>query len=381
MASKHHNDHDVDNLRRQLLAGTALAGASLALPGALRHALAQTPIVVGVIYVGPRGDFGYNQAQAAAAAEMKKLPGVKVIEEENVPETAAVQKTMEAMINQDKATLIFATSFGYFDPHMLKVAAKYPNVRFAHCGGMWTEGKHPKNTSSYFGYIDECQYLAGVVAGYTSKTKKLGFIAAKPIPQVLRNANAFTMGARSVDPSITTRIIFTGEWSMPVKEAEASNSLIDQGVDVLTSHVDSPKVIVETCEKRGIFASGYHASQLALAPKGYLTGAEWNFATPVGIQVKAAQAGTPMPNFLRGGLKDGYVKMSAYGPAVSDAAKKKADEIKAAMIKGGYVIFKGALKDNKGNVVIPAGKSLDQFDPTLEGMNYLVEGVIGTIPG
>ncbi len=200
---------------------------------------------------------------------------------------------------------------------MLKEAVKYPKDRFAHCGGLWTAGKHPMNAGSYFGYIDECQYLAGVVAGHTSKTKKLGFIAAKPIPQVLRNINAFTMGARSVDPSITTRLIFTGEWSMPVKEAEAATSLIDQGVDVLTCHVDSPKVIVETAEKRGIYSSGYHASQAALAPKGYLTGAEWDWITPYTIHVKAALAGTPMPNFLRGGLKDGYVKMSPYGKPVS----------------------------------------------------------------
>ena len=381
MKTNHLKTLPTDTLRRQLLAGGALAGASLALPGALRNALAQTPIVVGVIYVGPRGDFGYNQAQAAAAAMIKKLPGVKVVEEENVPETAAVQKTMEAMINQDKASLIFPTSFGYFDPHMLKMAEKYPNVRFDHCGGMWTEGKHPKNTGSYFGYIDECQFLAGVVAGYTSKTKKLGFIAAKPIPQVLRNINAFTMGARSVDPSITTRVIFTGEWSMPVKEAEAATSLIDQGVDVLTCHVDSPKVIVETAEKRGVFSCGYHASQAALAPKGYLTGAEWDWATPYTAQIKAAQAGTAMPNFLRGGLKDGYVKLSPYGAAVGATAKAKADEIKAAMLKGTYVIFKGGLKDNKGATVIAAGANLDQFNPELEKMNYLVEGVLGSIPG
>ena len=372
---------EIDSRRRRLLAGGALMGGAFALPGALREALAQTPLTVGVIYVGPRSDFGYNQAQAQAAAAVKKLPGVKVVEEENVPETAAVQKTMEAMINQDKAGLIFATSFGYFDPHMLKMAEKYPNVRFAHCGGMWTAGKHPKNAASYFGYIDECQYLAGIIAGYTSKTKKLGFIAAKPIPQVLRNINAFELGAKSVDPSITTRVIFTGEWSMPVKEAEAANSLIDQGVDVLTCHVDSPKVVVETAEKRGIYSSGYHASQAALAPKGYLTGAEWDWSTPYAAFIKAAQTGAPMPNLLRGGLKDGYVKMSPYGPAVSAAAKAKADAVKAEMMKGSFVIFKGPLKDNKGNVVIAAGKSIDQFDPELEKMNYLVEGVIGTIPG
>src|SRR6202012_554240 len=128
----------------------------------------------------------------------------------------------------------------------MKVGAANPGVRFAHWGGLWTEGKHPKNVGSFFGYIDECQYLNGVIAGHMTKSKKIGFVAAKPIPQVLRNINAFTMGARSVDPKITTTVIFTGEGSMPVKEAEATNSLADQGIDVFTMHVDSPKVIVET---------------------------------------------------------------------------------------------------------------------------------------
>jgi basic membrane protein A len=141
-------------------------------PAASPLAFAQKPLTVGVIYVGPRDDFGYNQAQAQAAAELKKMPGIKVVEEENVPETAAVQKTMTGMIAQDGASVLFPTSFGYFDPHMLAMAAKYPDVRFAHCGGMWTEGKHPKNTGSYFGYIDECQYLNGVVAGHMSKSKQ-----------------------------------------------------------------------------------------------------------------------------------------------------------------------------------------------------------------
>ena len=365
--------------RRHLLAAAALLGT-----GAVPLARAQTPLTVGVIYVGPKGDFGYNQAQAQAAAALRKMPGIKVVEEESVPETVAVQKSMEAMIRQDKAGLIFPTSFGYFDPHMLAMAAKYPQVRFAHCGGLWTAGKHPANTGSFFGYIDECQYLAGVVAAHASKSKRLGFIAAKPIPQVLRNINAFTLGARSVDPTITTRVIFTGEWSMPVKEAEAATSLINQGVDVLTCHVDSPKVIMETAEKRGVFCSGYHASQAALAPKGYLTGAEWDWSTPYGLLVKAAQTGAPHPNFLRGGLKEGYVKMSPYGPAVSAAARTRADAIRAEMLKGGFSIFKGGtggLKDNKGAVVVAAGTSLSQTEPELEKMGYLVEGVVGSIPG
>ena len=351
---------------------------ALATMAPFRSVFAAGNTTVGVIYVGARGDYGYNQAQASAAAIIKKLPNVKVVEEENVPETIAVQKTMEAMIEQDGATLVFATSFGYFDPHVLKMAAKYPNVRFAHCGGLWKQG-NPPNIASYFGYIDECQYLNGVVAGHMSKSRKLGFVAAKPIPQVLRNINSFTLGAQSVDPAITTQVIFTGDWSMPVKEAEATNSLVDQGCDVITCHVDGPKVVVETAEKRGVMSCGYHASQAALAPKGYLTGAEWDWATPYKELVADAQAGKPQPNVLRGGLKEGFVKMSPYGAKVTPDAKKAADTIKGSMMAGDFVIFKGPMKDNKGGVAIASGTSHVQTDYTLESMNYLVAGVAGQI--
>jgi simple sugar transport system substrate-binding protein len=374
------NDSTGRMSRREALGYLGAAGALGALaPGRVGRAAAADKLIVGVIYVGPRDDYGYNQAQAQAAAEIKKLPGVTVIEQEKVPETADVQKTMGSMIEQDGATLVFPTSFGYFDPHMLKMAEKYPKIRFTHCGGLWTEGKHPKNTGSYFGYIDECQYLNGVVAGHTSKSKKIGFIAAKPIPQVLRNINAFTLGARSVDPKITTQLVITGDWSLPVKEAEAANSMIDQGVDVITCHVDSPKVIVETAERRSIFVCGYHANQAALAPKGYLTGAEWNWVTPYTLHVKDAIAGKPLVNFLRGGLKEGFVKPSAYGKAVSDPARKAADGVKAQMVKGDYVIFKGPIKDNAGKTVIAGGTAQKQTDPVLEQMSYLVEGVIGKV--
>jgi len=364
--------------RRDSLKSLAALGAAGTLGAFSDFAFAQKPITVGVIYVGPRDDYGYNQAQAQAAAELKKMPGVKVVEEENVPETAAVQKTMTGMIVQDGASLVFPTSYGYFDPHILAVAPKFPDVRFAHCGGLWTEGKHPRNVGSYFGYIDECQYLNGVIAGHMTKSSKIGFVAAKPIPQVLRNINAFTMGARSVKPGITTSVIFTGDWSMPVKEAEATNSLADQGVDVFTMHVDGPKVIVETAARRGKMVCGYHASQAKLAPQAYLTGAEWNWLAAYTTFLDAARSGKPHPNFLRGGLKEGYVKMSAYGPMVPDAAKKVADGIKARMAAGSFDIFKGPLKDNKGATVIPAGKAYKQTDLELEKMNYLVEGVVGS---
>ena len=364
--------------RRDSLKSLAALGAAGTLGVLSPLARAQKPLTVGVIYVGPRDDYGYNQAHAQAAAEVKKMAGVKVVEEENVPETAAVQKTMTGMIQQDGASLLFPTSFGYFDPHILAVAPKNPDVRFSHCGGLWTE-KNPKNVGSFFGYIDECQFLNGVVAAHMTKSNKIAFVAAKPIPQVLRNINAFTLGARSVKPGITCSVIFTGDWSMAVKEAEATNSLADQGCDVFTMHVDGPKVVVETAAKRGKMVCGYHASQAKLAPNAYLTGAEWNWLTAYKTVIDAARAGKPHPNFLRGGLKEGYVKTSAYGPMVTDAAKKQADDIKARMVAGSFDIFKGPLKDNKGKDVIATGQVQKQTDLELEKMNYLVEGVMGSI--
>jgi simple sugar transport system substrate-binding protein len=143
-------------------------------------------------------------------------------------------------------------------------------------------------------------------------------------------------------------------------------------------HVDGPKVVVETAAKRGKMVCGYHASQAKLAPQAYLTGAEWNWLTAYKTIIEAAQAGKPHPNFLRGGLKEGYVKMSPYGPAVTDAAKKQADGVKAQMVAGTFDIFKGPLKDNKGKEIIAAGKTFKQTDLELEKTNYLVEGVQGS---
>ncbi len=366
--------------RRNLLTGIGLGASGLALGTGLSapQASAAKPLIIGFIYVGAKDDYGYNQAHAEAAAMLKKMPGVKVVEEEKVPETDDVQKTMESMIQLDDATLLFPTSFGYFDPYMLREAVKYPKVEFRHCGGLWTD-KDPKNTGSYFGYIGMCQYLNGIAAAHATKTKKLGFIAAKPIPQVLINVNSFALGARSVDPTITTQVIFTGDWSMPVKEAEAANSLADQGIDVLTCHVDGPKVIMETAERRGIYCCGYHADQSKLAPKGYLTGAEWNWITVYKQFVADEQGGKPLPNFVRGGLAEGFVKMSPYGPALNAAGRKNVDTVKAEIMKGGYSVFKGPMKDNKGNMVIPAGKAYPETAVELESLNYLVEGVQGSI--
>lgn len=364
--------------RRQFLKSSAgvagLAAASSILPGGIARA---AELTVGFIYVGPKDDYGYNQSHAEGAAVVKKIPGVKVVEEERVPETVDVQKTMESMINFDGATLLFPTSFGYFDPHILTLAPKYTDVRFEHCGGLWTP-KNPKNVGSYFGYIGMGQYLNGIVAGHMTKSKKIGFVAAKPIPQVLLNINSFLLGARAVDPTITCQVIFTGEWSLAVKEAEATNALADQGVDVITCHVDGPKVVMETGAGRGMYLCGYHANQAPLAPEKYLTGAEWNWGKVYTDMVNATLKGETIPNFVRGGLAEGFIKMSPLGPAVTEAARKQFEDTKATILKGGFAVIKGPLKDNKGNVVAKEGEAFAETDVKLESMDYLVEGVVGS---
>lgn len=343
------------------------------------------PMVIGFIYVGPKDDFGWNQSHALGASGTKeKLSFVQLVEEESVPETSAAAESMRSMIDIDGAKVLFPTSFGYYDPHVLAMAEEYPDVQFFHAGGLYQEGVHPKNVGTYYGFIDEAQYISGIVAGLTVASGKMGFVAAKPIPTLLRNINSFTLGARSVNPAATVQVIFTGDWSVPLKEAEAVNSMADQGIEMVTCHVDSPKVVMETAEKRGMFCGGYHTDQTSLAPTGYLTGAEWDWTAFYSGLVEELAAGKTLmdgsiPHVLRGGLKEGFCKMSPYGPAVSDEAKAAADAAIAQFMDGTMVIYKGELKDNKGNVVIASGGEMKQQDPILEQMNYLVEGAIGTI--
>lgn len=364
--------------RRSFLKNSAGVAGMVAFSSSLLPRLAQAKdLTVGFIYVGAKDDYGYNQSHAEGAAAIKKLGGITVVEEENVPESVEVLKTMESMINFDSVDLLFPTSFGYFDPFVLQLASKYKDLRFEHCGGLWSP-EHPKNVGSYFGYIGMGQYLNGIAAGHASKSKKIGFVAAKPIPQVLLNINSFLLGARSVDPSITCQVIFTGEWSLAVKEAEATNALIDQGADVITCHVDGPKVVIETAAGRGAYVCGYHANQSTLAPEKYLTGAEWNWANVYTNMVKTVQAGNTIPNFHRGGLAEGFIKMSPLGPAVSDTARKQFEETQAKILKGNYAVIQGPMKDNKGNLIAKAGESFVETDVALESMDYLVEGVIGS---
>src|SRR5687767_1746700 len=360
--------------RRSLLKAGAAGLAASALPFGI--AKAQTNVILGIVYVGPKDDFGWNQAHAVSVETLKALPGITVVEEENVAETDAVSKSMESMINLDGANLILATSFGYYSPFVVDLAKKYPDVTFRHAAPLWNKDSDPQNAGSYFPYLNQAHYVDGVAAGLSSPTGKIGFVAAKPIPSVLSNINSVLLGARSVNPNATVQVIFTGEWSLPVREAEATNALVDAGMEVITCHVDSPKVVVETAEGRGVKVCGHNASQAPLAPNGFITGAEYKWETIYKAYADAIAAGQLPPNFLVGGYNNDMLRNTPYGAGAAPEAIAAADAAIEAL-KGGMPIYKGTLKDNQGNVVID--KQYDNYDPYLDGMNWLLEGVQGSI--
>jgi basic membrane protein A len=362
----------MNTTRRGFLGGAA--AASLLLSG-VSGARAEGK-TIGFIYVGSKDDYGWNQSHAVAAAALKNIPGITVVEEENVPETLAVSKTMESMINLDGATLLFPTSFGYFNPFMVEEARKYPNVEFRHPTGLWDKSKDPMNAGGYYSYMDQGHYVNGVATGLSTKTNKIGYVAAKPIGLVLRNVNSFTVGVKKVNPAAEVHLIITGDWSLPVREAESTQALIDTGCDVIACHVDSPKVVIETAEKRGAKTLGHNADQSSLAPKGFITGAEMKWTTVYDAYAKLIAKGEKLPNVNEGGYDKDLVKSTAFGAGASEEARKAAlaaiDEMKA-----GKPIFVGGVKDNKGNVI--SAKTLDLYEGSLWGTNYLIEGVSGSI--
>jgi basic membrane protein A and related proteins len=328
---------------------------------------------VGFLYVGPKTDFGYNYAadQGRLAME-KKLPYVETLVAENVPENAEAERVMEQMI-RGGAKIIFPTSYGHLDPAM-KVAAKYKDVVFLHQGGL----KNTENVGTYFGEIWQPVFAGGVAAGKVTKTNKLGFIVAHPIPQVLLNVNAFHLGARSVNPNVTTTVVFTADWCNPGKNTEAANSLIDQGADVLTQHQDCTLPVIEVAERKGVYTVGYHADASPRAPKSWLTGAMWTWGDLYASMIQQVVDGKWTSSLYRAGLKDKIVDLAPFGPAVPDDVRRMVTQLKTDVIEGKTMPFQGPVKDQTGRVRIEQGVKPDT--KTLETMDWLAEGVVGSIP-
>jgi basic membrane protein A and related proteins len=328
---------------------------------------------VGYLYVGPVDDYGYNYAQNQARLMVQKeVPGVTTQFVENVPENADAVRVMERMINGG-FKVIFATSYGYYND-MVRLAAQHHGVIFEHCGG--PRAVDP-NVGTYFSDVYQAVYLAGITAGKMTKSGKLGYVAAHPIPQVLNNINAFELGAQSVNPSVKTYVIFTGEWADPPKESAAAQKLISIGADVLTDHQDNPIPVARVAETNHIYFVGYESDASKFAPKGWLTGAIFNWGPTEVKLVTAAIKGQWKPEHIVGSIADGMVKLAPFGPAVPPDVQTMVLNEEKDFVAGKKEVFMGLLKDASGKEIVPKGQALSV--DKINNMNFFVSGVEGSI--
>jgi simple sugar transport system substrate-binding protein/basic membrane protein A len=335
---------------------------------------------VGFIYVGSKSDYGYNEAAHDGATALKKACGnLEILEADSIPETSEMTTAAEQMIGQG-AKIIFSTSYGYLD-FAVALAKKHPDVAVLQQGN-FIKGAVPPNANTYFGNVYETVYLAGIAAGKATKSNKLGFVAAFPIPQTLLNIDAFELGAQSVNPGVQTYAVFTGAWCDPAKQADAANSLLTEGADVLTQHQDCTGTIIKAAEAKGAFSVGYHYNASSLAPKGWLTGSEWNWGPMFSAMVKSILDGKFTGSQYNANWTLGFdskviptpLQLSAFGPSVSADTQKLVETAKAKIL-GGWSPFTGPIYDQTGTLKVPDGTAASASG--LAGLSYLVKGVIG----
>ncbi len=350
-----------------------LAAAGLLALTCITGASAAEPLKAGFVYIGPTGDHGWTYAHDVGRKQVEAQSGgkVKTTFVENVPETADAERVFRDMA-QKGHKVVFATSFGYMN-QMVKVAKAFPNTVFMHATGY----KTGKNLGVYDVRTYEGAYMLGVVAGKMSKGNKLGVVASIPIPEVIRNINAFTLGARSVNPAITTRAIWVNSWFDPGKEREAALALIAQGCDVLMQNTDSPAV-VQTAQEKGVLAFGWDSDMSKFGGKAQLAASILHWGVIYKKTLDDVSAGTWKSGDIWWGVKEGAVNIDNFGPAVPAAVKKLAEERRDALKAGTLHPFSGPLKDQTGKLVLAAGKTFT--DPELKQMNFYVEGVEGAIP-
>ena len=333
------------------------------------------PLKIAFAYVGPVGDGGWTFAHdnARKALEAEFGDKIKTSFTENVSESADAERNFRDMVSQGNK-LIFGTTFGYMEP-MLKVAAEHNDVKFEHATGF----KQAENMRTYDSRTYEGAYMAGVIAGKMTKSNTLGVVASIPIPEVVRNINAFTLGAQSVNPKVKTKVVWVNEWFNPPKETEAATSLINSGADVLFQNTDSPAVL-KTAEEKGKRAFGWDSDMTAYGPKAHLASAVINW-TPYYIQTtRDALEGKWMGGGNTwAGVKDGAIDIVSIADDVPADTKTKVDEIKAGLKDGTFVIWKGPLVDNTGKTQLKKDEVAD--DKFLSGLLFYVNGVQGKVPG
>ncbi|CAJ0798106.1 Purine-binding protein [Ralstonia psammae] len=355
-------------------AGNAAPAASSA-PAAAAPAPANEPLKIAFVYVGPVGDAGWTHAHDDGRKEVEAKFGDKVKTSfvESVPESAADAERVFRDLATQGNKVIFGTSFGFMES-MLKVAKEFPDVKFEHATGF----KTADNLGQYDVRTYEGAYLAGVVAGKMSKSGKLGVVGSVPIPEVIRNIDSFTLGARSVNPKATTRVVWVNKWFDPGKEREAATTLIGQGVDVLMQNTDSAAV-VQTAQEKGVYAIGWDSDMTKFGEKAHLAASINKWGVYYTKVIGDVLENKWKPETVWWGLKEGAIDLGAYNAVVPEDVKALVDTRKKGIIDGSAPIWKGPLKDNTGKEVLPADKVAD--DGFLHGIKFYVEGVEGKIPG
>ena len=334
------------------------------------------PLKVAFVYVGPVGDLGWTYAhdQGRLAIE-EAFPNVETVYQENVPENPADAERVIRQFAQDGADIIFTTSFGYMDP-TINVAKDFPDTTFIHISGF----KTAENVGTGFGKIEEPRYVSGQIAGAMTKTNQLGYVAAFPIPEVIRGINAFTLGVRSVNPEATVKVVWTNTWFDPQKERAAAEALLDGGADVIAQHQDTagPQ---QAAQDRGVYSVGYNADMAPLAPEAVLTSAIWNWGAYYTDVVQQVMDGTWKPEPFWGGWEDGVVMLAPIADFVPEEVRTAAEAEEAKFASGEeniFTIFTGPIADQSGEVKVAEGQAMTAEE--LLGMNWFVEGVDGEIP-
>ncbi len=361
--------------RRGMVGGIVVMVAAAALAvavGTSARAGSSDVFKVAWIYVGPHNDGGWSQAHDEGRLYVQKALGSKVqtTYKENIPVGPQFDQTVASLV-ADGYKMIFATSFGYVTKTL---ADKYPDVKFEQATGTLVT----KNLSEYFGAAEDTIFLSGIAAGAASKTGKLGYVVAFPIPEVIRDTNAFTLGAQVAHPGATVRVVWTHSWFAPPAEKRAAQSLHEAGADVLGQNVDSPTT-GQYAQTVGVPWVGYDSNSAKFAPKAWLTASVSNWGPYYLKRVKAAMAGTWKPGFYYGSIKDGFTSLAPYGAGVSAKTRALIASYKRKLMNGSYYEFAGPLYDQSGKLRLPKGKRMTVNQ--LYTMSWFVKGVIGSPKG
>ncbi|MFP8967576.1 BMP family ABC transporter substrate-binding protein [Pokkaliibacter sp. CJK22405] len=349
-----------------------LAGVGMMTCAALVHA--EDPMKVGFVYVGPVGDLGWSYEHDQGRQEMEKhFDGkVKTTYVENVPEGADAERVI-TQLAKDGNKIIFTTSFGFMNP-TYKVARKFPNVIFEHATGY----KRAKNMGTYVLRTYEGRYVSGVAAGMLTKSNTIGYIGSFPIPEVIRDIDAVYMGAKSVNPNIKLKIVWANTWYDPGKEADAANALMDQGVDVLIQHTDSPAPLIEAEKRGGVRAIGQASDMSKFAPNAHVFSVRDHWAPYYTKVVQSVMDGTYKPQDFWGGFHEDMLQLASVNDNLPEDVKTAIHSTYEKIKTGDFKPFTGPITDNTGKVVVPAGHSLT--DEELAKVNWYVEGIDDKLP-